>query len=276
MDIRMIAVDLDGTLLTSDQIVSGESYAAVEEATAQGIEVVISTGRSIDECREVLRQLPKLHYANCCTGAYLADLYAKKPLCCNSMTAEDGRLLFSILEQFDCHVNFFADGVIHNNQWHMDHFTHYFPERMRGLFDSAHVYEPDLAAFISGFTGQVNKIYIAFPSMEERNRAYAAVKDLPYYITGAGFVDFEIIAQGVDKTTGLRNLAEYLGLSSAQVAVIGDSENDLPALRYSGLPIAVGNAADSVKAEATWVAPDNDHEGVAWAIRRILRENKAV
>ena len=274
MNIRMIAVDLDGTLLNSQQTVSSEDYAAIERATQQGIEVVISTGRAIDECREVLRKLPRLHYANCCTGAYLADLYEKKPVCRRSMSAEDGRRLYEILEQFDCLICFFADGVIHNDQGQMDRFAHYFPPKMRELFDSAHVYVPDLARFVKEFTGSVDKFYVAFPTLEERNRAFAAVKNLPYYVTGAGFVDFEIMAAGVDKKAGLEDLANHLGITAAQVAAIGDSENDLPALRYSQLPIVMENGDERIKAEAAWIAPDNDHSGVAWAIDRILEENQ--
>lgn len=273
MDIRMIAIDLDGTLLTTAQTVSEEDRLAIAEATRQGIEIVLSTGRAIGESREVLKQLPKLHYACCCTGAYLADLWENRPIKKHSMQAEDGRKLFAVLRNYDCHVSFFADGVVHNDQTQMDNFTHFYPIKMRGLFDASHIYEESLADFVRDFRGEVDKLYIAFASRAERERAFSEVSRLPYYVTGAGFVDFEIMAQGVDKATGIRDLAEYLQIDRAQIAAIGDSENDLPALRYSGLPIAMGNASDAVKAAAKRIAPDHDHSGVAWAIRRILEEN---
>lgn len=273
MDIRMIAVDLDGTLLKADQTVSKENYRAIEEATRQGIEVVLATGRSIGECGYVLNMLPRLHYACCCTGAYLADLYENRPVRTSSMTAEDGRRLFSILKNYDCHINFFADGVVHNDCGQMENFSHFYPPQVRPLFDGAHRYVPSLADFVRDFEGEVNKIYIAFADQDERNRAYNEVIKLPYYVTGAGFVDFEVMAQGVDKKTGLSALAEHLGITSAQVAAIGDSDNDLPALSYAGLPVAMGNSTDAVKAAAKWIAPDHEHDGVAWTIRRILEEN---
>ncbi len=79
-----------------------------------------------------------------------------------------------------------------------------------------------------------------------------------------------IIATGVDKGSGLQALCRCLNIPVSAAIAIGDSENDCPMLRDAGLPLAMGNAIDDVKAASEYIMPDCDHDGVAEAIERFL------
>ena len=89
-------------------------------------------------------------------------------------------------------------------------------------------------------------------------------------LTSSSPHDFEVVAQGVDKGRTLALLAALYGVPLEQCAAVGDGGNDLAMLRVAGLPIAMGNAAQSVKDAAALIAPPNDREGAAWAILRCL------
>ena len=89
-------------------------------------------------------------------------------------------------------------------------------------------------------------------------------------LVDGGFANLEFTAQGVSKATGLRFLADYLGLTLAQTMAIGDSENDAEMLRAAGLGVAMGNAYPQVKALADAVTDDNESDGVAKAIQKYL------
>ena len=140
---------------------------------------------------------------------------------------------------------------------------------IREMFVRTHVIEDDLDGFVARYGGPVEKFYVSFLDKSERDTAYARVAQLPYYITDAGFNDFEIMRPGVDKGVGLTQLAALLGFTAAEVAAVGDSSNDLPMLRCAGLSVAMGNASDAVRAAADVVVADNEHGGMAEILNRI-------
>ena len=270
MNIKLIAADLDGTLLTPEKTITDESRRAIRKAQDAGVEFVLCTGRGLSECLELLKWLPPLHYGVCCTGAYLADFNKKCAVAKNPLTADQAREVYHIVRNFDCLISYFADDTVYNSVQAVERAKQFYPEKMLDLYLSAHVLKDDLDGFVDSYQGDVDKFYIAFHSKKERDLAYAQVRDLPYYITGAGFVDFEVMNPNADKGTGLAALAGRLGLAPEQVAAIGDSGNDIPMLNFAGLAVVMENGDDETKSNADLIAPSNAHDGVAWAIDRIL------
>ena len=271
MNIKLIAADLDGTLLTPEKTISDESRRAIREAQAAGIEFVLCTGRGISECLELLQWLPPLRYGVCCTGAYIADFKKQTAIFKTPLTADQAREVYHIVRNYDCLVSYFADDAVYNSVQAVERARQLYPESMLELYLSSHILKDDLDGFIDSYRGDVDKFYIAFHSKAERDLAYAQVKDLPYYITGAGFVDFEVMNPNADKGTGLASLAKHLGILPDEIAAIGDSGNDIPMLNYAGLAVVMENGDDETKANADLIAPSNAHDGVAWAIDRIIK-----
>ena len=269
MAIRLIAVDLDGTLLPRSQVIPAESRKAVERVQAAGIEFCFCTGRTVTECRDLFPQLPPMHYGVFCTGANILDLQNNTVLAQNALTADEARALYAIVREYDCCISYMANGVVHNSRAQVERFAPYTTAPIRRLFERTHIIEDDLDAFVAHYDGSVEKFYISFLDKAVRDAAFARVSNLPYYITDAGFNDFEIMPAGVDKGVGLVQLAALLGLTAAEVAAVGDSGNDLPMLKRAGLSVAMANASDAVRAAADIVVADNEHGGMAEILNRI-------
>ena len=270
MAIKLVAVDLDGTLLNSNKDVSAASAEAIRHAIDSGVQVALGTGRGIAECCDVIAAVPKLRYLVCCTGAVVYDRTAGQTLASCLLPAEDAKLLYRKLKDFDCIISFFTGGQVYNPLDRMQNFNHYYPEPVRSLFDRTHTVLEDLDGFVEDLTQPAEKFYIAFADQAECVRAYETVKDLPFFITNAGYVDFEIMHKDADKGTGLRALAEHLGLRREEVLAIGDSSNDRQMLEYAGTAVVMANGSDDMKQIADLIAPSNDADGVAWVLNRIL------
>ncbi len=269
MAIRLIAVDLDGTLLPRSQVIPAETRRAVERVQAAGMEFCFCTGRAATECRDLFPQLPPMRYGSFCTGANILDLRNNAVLVQNALTADEARALYAIVREYDCCISYVANGVVHNSRAQVERFAPYTAPAILEMFARTHVIDDDLDAFVARYDGPVEKFYIPFLDRAERDDAFARVSQLPYYITDAGFTDFEIMRPGVDKGAGLTQLAQLLGLCMAEVAAVGDSGNDLPMLRCAGLSVAMANASDAVRAAADIVVADNEHGGMAEILNRI-------
>lgn len=270
MAIKLVAVDLDGTLLNSNKDVSAASAEAIRHAIDSGVQVALGTGRGIAECCDVIAAVPELRYLICCTGAVVFDRLSDQPLASRLLSAADAKMLYRKLKDFDCIISFFTGGRIYNPLDRMRNFNHYYPEPVRSLFDRTHTVLEDLDGFMEKLAEPAEKFYIAFADQAECARAYDTVRDLPFFITNAGYVDFEIMHPDASKGAGLQALAEHLGLRREEVLAIGDSSNDRQMLEYAGTAVVVANGSENMKNMADLIAPSNDADGVAWVLNRIL------
>jgi len=116
----------------------------------------------------------------------------------------------------------------------------------------------------------VEKLDFYFTDADERAKFLARVQGAPAWVVPCESAGVEVNATGVDKGSGLQALCRCLNIPVSAAIAIGDSENDCPMLRDAGLPLAMGNAIDDVKAASEYIMPDCDHDGVAEAIERFL------
>ena len=274
MSIKLIALDVDGTLMNSRNELLPSTAAALQQASDRGIQIVLSTGRMLSECRELLEQLPMIRYAVTCTGAQTVDLKTNETIGRKSLTAEDLRLLCSHLWDLDVLLQIFDDhdGLMHNDAKCLAEAERFCSPGLAQAIRRCHAPEADLRAYVEAYQGPTNKLHMFFASTKDKNTAVARTAGLPFAFMDTCPTDLEIMPLGVDKGLGLRQLAEHLHLERSQVMAIGDGGNDEGMLRYAGLAVAMGNANDYVKSLAHRVTADNDHDGVAMAVWDILKE----
>ena len=271
MAIRLVAVDVDGTLLTADQRVLPRVKDAVQLAVDHGIQLVLSTGRSAGECWYVLEQLPQIRYAVTYTGSMVQDLKTGAVLYHCPLQADDLRIIYDRLRQYDGLWSLFADGKVYNPRAQMAQFGRYYPEELRELFEHSHTYIDDMDRLIAERTEPVEKVDISYCSKEESARARAAAAKLPYYATGAGFADLEVMNPATNKGLALGALAEALGIAQSEVLAIGDSSNDAAMLAYAGVGVAMANGEEELKKIADRIAPSNEAGGVADILEMAVR-----
>ena len=271
MAIRLVAVDVDGTLVTADQRVLPRVKDAVQLAVDHGIQLVLSTGRSAGECWYVLEQLPQIRYAVTYTGSMVQDLQTGAVLYHCPLQADDLRVIYDRLRQYDGLWSVFADGKVYNPRAQMAQFGRYYPEELRELFEHSHTYVDDMDKMIAERIGPVEKVYISYCSKEESARARAAAAKLPYYATGAGFADLEVMNPATNKGAALSALAEMLSIAQGEVLAIGDSSNDAAMLAYAGVGVAMANGEEELKKIADRIAPSNEEGGVADILEMAVR-----
>ena len=263
MAIRLVAVDVDGTLVTADQRVLPRVQAAAQRALEHGIQLVLCTGRAPGECWYILDALPQIRYAVTQTGAIAQDLKTVETLYHCPLSPDDARLIYSHVRRYDGLVNFFSGGIVYNSKEQMARFERYYPADFRWLFEQSHEFVDDLDAMVAGWGKPVEKLYVPFSSQEECERAMADLTKLPYFVTGAGYVDLEVMNPNTSKGIALAALCKKLGIPREQVMAIGDSGNDAAMLDFAGVGVAMGNGEEALKQKADLIAPTNEDGGVA-------------
>lgn len=271
MAIRLLALDVDGTITNSRNQITPATAAAIRRAMDAGLTVALNTGRDLSESRQVLDVVPEIPYLMGCTGAYLMDLRSGRRLISHALDAALAREAYAILRRCDTMVNLYMDDRVYNDSWALREFDRFYPPALRSVMNG-HIGVPDLGVLLAAREAPVDKYYVMFADEAEHRRAMEQMRELPLFVTRAAFLDMEIMHAEANKGAILRDLADLLGLDMAEVAAVGDSENDAPMLRAAGLSVAMGNAKPAVQALAGTVAPRSDDDGLAWAIDRILKE----
>jgi len=244
MDIRLLALDMDGTLLDNEQRIPGENAEWIRRAVAEGIVVVLATGRAIftvEPYVEVLELESPLVLSNGSeVRKSVSEVWSR-----HLLTGEQVRRLREIALRMDVwYWSAAVSGSYNRDNWDA-----------------------------SGEHEQWLKFGYYTENREKLGRILEELKSLGQFeITNSDPNNLEINPKGVSKASGLREVCARLGIMMEQVAAAGDSLNDLAMIREAGFGVAMGNAQEAVKRAADWITDTNGNGGVAKLIRRILRE----
>ena len=254
-DIRLIATDLDGTLLNSRKELTPRTLRAIKRAAEAGIEFVPATGRFYRGCPEELRKLPFIRYAVVINGACVYDVKNDSFIHRTDIPAADAVRIFDIVKNFPAEYECYAEGwgyAPEDLAARIDEFTK--SDFARRIVKTLRTTVSDLSAYVTEHFDGVHKIQM-FPD---------------YLITHALDCNLEINSPKAGKGNALQALASHLGLSMDQVMVFGDGNNDISMLKAAGCGVAMANAMPEVKAVADRVTLSCDEEGVAAAIEELL------
>ena len=256
MAYQLIALDMDGTLLDSKKRVLPSSLDAIRRASDAGKAVAISSGRCPAMVALYKDDLPGVRYAICCAGATIYDLEQDKTMFEQCL---DPAFVDRALEVAEG-LGFFLLEVTSGANVYMQ------PDEVE------HVEEVGVGAHALAreLRGNLSKLNFHFASVEARDRCRELLEGDDVVITNAERSTMEFTARGIDKGQGVARLAQILGIDNDQTIAVGDAENDLSMLRSAGLGVAMGNALPEAVAAADVQVADNDHDGVAEAIRRYL------
>ncbi|MER6911415.1 HAD hydrolase family protein [Streptomyces sp. NPDC000594] len=259
----LIATDLDGTLLRSDESVSRRTRTALAAATKAGAAHIVVTGRSVPWTRHILDGLGYRGLAVCGQGAQL--YHAGEHRLLTSLTL-DRRLAGLALARLEAEVGPLAvaasrDGLDGEVLVSPDYALHDGPLPVVPLADPADLWAAPL-----------NKIYIQHPTLGDDELTEAGrrtIGDLvDVVMAGAGIV--EILPLGLNKATGLSLAARRLGLRAADTIAFGDMPNDIPMFGWAARGVAMANAHPELKAVATEVTASNEDDGIAVVLESLL------
>ena len=242
-DIRLVGLDLDGTVFTDEKTITPATRDAIARAVRAGVAVLPVTGRPRSGLPEEVLAIPGVRYAITSNGAMCEDLAEDKVLVRLAMDEETAMRALRIAEKYDVVIDIYIDGQAYT--------------------------AADSMRFLRQTGRGAEKFTILFQDMAQRAAAWKEFEHTGLFELSGGIPEnIEVNAKGVDKGRALLALAERLGLSRGQTMACGDASNDLAMLRAAGLGVAMGNATPEAVAAADVQTDTNNNDGVAKAIRR--------
>lgn len=264
MSIKLVALDLDGTLLTKDKEVSAENRAAIQRAKEAGVKVVLCTGRPLKAILHILKDCNLLEEGDLgitYNGGLIQWTATGESLSQITMDKEAVLDVYALSQELAVPCNFIDLNTVYEPAYPTG------KESLYPMIMNILPFEPINVASLPEKTA-INKMIFCW-HQEELDQAisqipahyhdrYTIMKSRPNLL--------EILPKTVDKGKGLALLADKLNLDVSEIMAIGDQENDLAMIQYAGIGVAMDNATDEVKAQADIITKSNDEHGVAYAI----------
>jgi len=269
-DYKLIAFDMDGTLLNTRKTIGEKTLKAIADAAAAGKHIVVNTGRSIPEMWDFMDRVPGLKYLITTNGSVLYDVEKRAPLQVTAIDGDKIRELMDRVEGRDLMVQFLTEDRSVCEAEKLKHVDKYSMGQYRATFEKVCTQVEDLRVYFEQTGIAVPKMNFYHTSPEERVLSRIATEGIDVERVDSETASLEFTAKGVSKGAGLRRLCDLLGISIEQAIAVGDSGNDAAMLREAGLGIAVGNATEEIKAICGAVVADCDHDGCAEAVYRYL------
>lgn len=270
-DIRLIALDLDGTVFNDEKQITPRTLAAIRAAAARGADVIPATGRVASGVPEAFLAVPGVRYALTSNGACVVELATGRRLVSLPFEASQADQIYDLVSATGGALGIFIGGKAYTDRFGANEGIAFMPPALRRYLRDSRIVVEDMHAVFRAHPNEVEKFSITYPTEAARDAAWKAVADrFSVEITSSIPKNLEINAPGVTKGSGLTTLAHTLGLTMDQVMACGDSGNDLAMLQAAGYGVAMGNAVPEVLAAARYVTDDNNHDGVARAIERFV------
>lgn len=275
MAIKLIGLDLDGTLFNSRKKLTAHTCAVLAKAIQRGIHVVPATGRPRVGLPQQLLTIPGIQYAVVTNGAAVCDLCGGKRLFSDCMPRDTAAEILRRTRSLKVVQGAFIGdwGYMEESDRILIRSLDLVPQMQDYLIASRRIVD-NLEEYVRAQLEGPEKVVINFLKTEAgealfRDETTAIVEEYPgiAYMSG-GIGNIEIIREGVGKGTALLRLGGYLGIAPEEIMAVGDSENDLDMIQKAGLGVAMANSEKVILEHADAVTGSNDEDGAAAAIER--------
>lgn len=266
--IKLIAIDLDGTLFTDAKTISPRNKATLQEAKAAGVKVVICTGRPLKGIEATLKELDLEQpgdYSITFNGGLVQKNDTGEIMEKASMTVKDIRDLYQLGQQLELPVDAVYGANVYQlpsapgrvSLYHEMNSVMTFNEAEITDINDEHIFNKAVVAYDADYLDQqIKKIPQSYRGRFEIIKSRDSL--------------LEFMPKGVTKAYGISLLAKDLGIAQAEVLALGDEENDLPMIEYAGIGVAMANAIPLVKEAADVITKSNEEDGVAEAIEKYV------
>lgn len=290
---KLIAIDLDGTLLNSYGDISEENKKAIKKAKENNIEIVLSSGRMFSTVKEISKEIEADNYLICGNGAIVYDIQNDKTVCNDCIDIEKVKEIVRICEENNIYYTINTEKYILSKKLNYNLMYYYYENSKRAEKRTTKInIVEDIEKYIEeNDIGKVAKITISDESklifngiMKKINevkginvlevssmsrkiiKSGTEISEISYYYT-------EITKENVNKWQALKKLSEYINIDTSEIVAIGDNINDMEMIENAGMGIIMGNSALSNKNLSKIIVGSNDSNGVAEAIEKhILKQ----
>ena len=275
MAVKLIALDMDGTTLNDDGIISRRNREALNRAARKGVNIVVATGRPRSALPKDVFEISAIRYALTSNGARITDLIEEKSIYENCMSSLAAESAVRLLQEYHYVIECFIDGVAYIEKEYYEKVKKS-GKSLRSVSYILNTRNPveDIYSFILEHKNSIENINVNFEDTSEKPAMREKLMTIPQAtITSSFNHNLEIGGATTSKAEALKHMCRMMGIDQKEMMAVGDSPNDIAMLKASGLPVAVGNAKDEVKAVAKYIAPTNHMDGVADAVEKfVLKE----
>ena len=274
-NIRLIAFDMDGTVLDDHKKRLPETQEILERAARQGIILLPATGRPFCGLSEEIHHLDGVKYAMTCNGAGIYETDSGVCIYEESMELDEFLPMLRRLDALEVAADPFLKGeaVMNEEKWPLVKQMHLTPELERYMRTSRKMVA-DLPSYLRMRGDAVEKLTINFVIEQDGTRrdydkVLSVLADYPeYHAVPGGMDNIEVTRKGISKGSGLCWLGQHLGIATEEMIAFGDSGNDLEMLQTAGIGVAMGNAEREAKEIADYVTGTNNENGIMQALQR--------
>lgn len=270
-EIKLVALDLDGTTMNSENALPAENKKILEAAIAQGVNVVIASGRCYEALPKEVTEIKGVQYAISSNGAMVKDIRYDEVLYSNCADPRAVHMLHDIVKENGYDIEVFVDGraYMERAKWEEIRDGKITYRRKDYIMTTRNPID-GILDFMMEHDDKVENVNIFFGDLSVKPAIRKTLEPLEEYatITTSFDTNWEMGGKTTSKAQGLKVLCEKLGIKKEEMMSFGDSPNDIPMIEAAGIGVAVGNAKDSVKEVADFITTSNDDAGVAVAVRK--------
>lgn len=255
MDIKLIAIDLDGTLLDNKKRLSDVNRQSLIQCVRKGIWIVPCTGRTVHGIPEEIKGISGIRYAITTNGAVIEDMEEKTVIDTRMLSRELALELLYLVNSYHVMYDPYIDRRGITEPRFYEHLSEYgLPPELQEMVHKTRDVHPNIIEFVEKNHKPVEKINLFFPEMEERSRLRAELeKREDILVTSSIPNNLEINAVGATKGEAILRLASYLGIDGKQTMAIGDGENDLSMIQKAGIGVSMKNGSKELLAAADYI-----------------------
>lgn len=273
MAVKLIAMDLDGTLLNSQKTVSEKDAEALQAAADRGILLAAATGRPLCSVPSCIRDNPVFSYLITSNGAEVYRCDPEEQVYSVNLNAGSVEKILEIVGERKVGWEAFVMGQAYGEADYVEQPWKYgIPPSAVGYIKKTRKPVQDIRQFIRDNKKRMAAVDLLIPDREQREAIMKELKECGEALFVTAFMEpyIEIQHGAAGKASGIRQICRMERIDEADTAAVGDADNDLDMLQFVGTGIAMKNSHETVKALADYVTEDNDHSGVGAALRNCL------
>lgn len=268
---KLIAIDMDGTLLKDDKTISAKTKEALKMASSLGIKIVLTSGRPIQGIKKYLNELKltgKDDYVIGLNGALICKCSDYSIISSNeTLNGKDLKYIYNKVKEFKAYFHAFTtdEDLVNVESKFSKNEEKRINLKVRVVDFPTEIKDDDeiLKVVLEEEKDVLDKITTKIPT--ELFEEYNVIRSVDFML--------EFMKNGCNKATGIEKLAQYLGISKEEIIAIGDASNDKEMIEYAGLGVAMGNSKDDIKMLADFITKSNEEDGVAYVIDKFIINN---
>ena len=263
---KLIAIDMDGTLLNDERQISPENYEAIQKARQNGVKIVLASGRPLVGFKRYLEELHLISeedYVVAFNGAIVQSTGGNKIISKTTLGLEDYKELYELSKDLKVNIHALTEDTVIAPK----------DSKYTRLESEINLIHKNIIAVeeVPEDTAILKVMFIDDPEIideivdkipETISDKYTIVRSEPFFL--------EFLHKSVNKGTGVAALAEKLNIKQEEVICIGDAGNDMHMVKYAGLGVAMGNAFPELKRAASFITRTNEEHGVAHVINKFI------